>query len=307
MDLKAPQRSGTAGVRTLVLMPVVAVLGILGAVGPIPPDSGPTPPILVEDTLSSLSSLPSLARDIRVSAVLDSYGTLIDSVAYLDDDVLFVAAEGSVYFQQGRMLGEEHLNQWEGFDPLFYAYSLRPLREPPPLTKTPTYSTDFLESLFGRTETRIRSHGVSAEFLDHKVFVNAFCLDALQQVEREIRAIAGRDPDVQEWVREIDVAYSFIDKEIRGSLSRSHHAFGLAIDLVPASYEGKQVYWRWSRVFNRTSWHRIPISERWSPPQAVVAAFERNGFVWGGKWSHFDTIHFEYRPEILAFNRMRGN
>jgi hypothetical protein len=59
-------------------------------------------------------------------------------------------------------------------------------------------------------------------------------------------------------------------------------------------------------VFNQRSWHRIPVSERWSPPQSVIEAFERHGFVWGGKWSHFDTIHFEYRPEILAYNRMRA-
>ena len=35
------------------------------------------------------------------------------------------------------------------------------------------------------------------------------------------------------------------------------------------------------------------------PPLAFVKAFEREGFVWGGKWLFFDTMHFEYRPEIL--------
>jgi hypothetical protein len=105
-------------------------------------------------------------------------------------------------------------------------------------------------------------------------------------------------------MREITVAYSFIDREISGSGSRSHHAWGLAVDLVPSSYGGRHVYWRWSRVFNRESWHEIPVSRRWSPPQAVIEAFERHGFIWGGKWSHFDTIHFEYRPEIILYNRM---
>jgi hypothetical protein len=28
--------------------------------------------------------------------------------------------------------------------------------------------------------------------------------------------------------------------------------------------------------------------------------FEKHGFVCGGKWYHFDTMHFEYRPEIIA-------
>jgi hypothetical protein len=41
-------------------------------------------------------------------------------------------------------------------------------------------------------------------------------------------------------------------------------------------------------------------------PDAVVAAFERHGFVWGGKWLFFDTMHFEYRPEILILARQQG-
>jgi D-alanyl-D-alanine carboxypeptidase len=28
--------------------------------------------------------------------------------------------------------------------------------------------------------------------------------------------------------------------------------------------------------------------------------FEQHGFIWGGKWYHYDTMHFEYRPEIIA-------
>jgi hypothetical protein len=28
------------------------------------------------------------------------------------------------------------------------------------------------------------------------------------------------------------------------------------------------------------------------------------GFIWGGKWLFFDTMHFEYRPEILILSGM---
>ncbi|NUM57423.1 MAG: M15 family metallopeptidase, partial [Bdellovibrionaceae bacterium] len=27
--------------------------------------------------------------------------------------------------------------------------------------------------------------------------------------------------------------------------------------------------------------------------------FESEGFIWGGKWNHYDTMHFEYRPELF--------
>ena len=35
-------------------------------------------------------------------------------------------------------------------------------------------------------------------------------------------------------------------------------------------------------------------------PWEIVEVFEKHGFVWDGKWYHFDTMHFEYRPEIIA-------
>lgn len=38
---------------------------------------------------------------------------------------------------------------------------------------------------------------------------------------------------------------------------------------------------------------------RWIPPKAVIEAFESEGFIWGGKWTLWDNMHFEYRPELL--------
>ncbi len=305
--LSMENQGGEKGGLPMALPAALALL--LGGVGllvglafPGPPP-GPLPAPVSDLLPDSATGSEGMRRDLRVKAVLEGYGSLFDSVVYLEDDVVFWAGEGQVRFQDGRLLSPDHLEVRDRYDPIFYAYPLNPLTEPPPLTETPVYSTDLLELAFGRTEPRIRRHGVSTGFLDHRVFVNTFCLPALRRVEEEIRNAAVSDPAVARWIADLDVAYSFIDKEIVGSGSRSHHAWGLAIDLVPASYHGKHVYWRWSRVFNRRSWHRIGLEARWSPPQAVIEAFERNGFVWGGKWSHFDTIHFEYRPEILAYSR----
>ena len=37
-----------------------------------------------------------------------------------------------------------------------------------------------------------------------------------------------------------------------------------------------------------------------SIPFEIVEIFERNGWVWGGRWYHYDTMHFEYRPEVIV-------
>ncbi len=66
--------------------------------------------------------------------------------------------------------------------------------------------------------------------------------------------------------------------------NRSAHAWGIAIDI---NTDGSD-YWLWSKGTYR---NRIP----WE----IVEVFERHGFIWGGKWGHFDTMHFEYRPELL--------
>jgi len=239
----------------------------------------------------------------RVTAFLQAYRALIDSVSYGEEDVVFLMAGRPIHFQDGRMLAADRLDEAEDFDPIFYPYPLDRLITPPPLTEIPTYSTDHLEALFGGTESEVRRHCRSFSFLDHNLFVNTVILEPLRGVEREIREAATRDPDVVRWLEELDVAYSFLFRDIAKSRTRSLHGFGLAVDLVPRSYRGRHVYWQWSRVLDREGWHRTPLSQRWSPPHAVIQAFEHHGFVWGGKWPRFDTVHFEYRPEILLYNQ----
>jgi hypothetical protein len=70
----------------------------------------------------------------------------------------------------------------------------------------------------------------------------------------------------------------------------SMHSWGAAIDISTAHAD----YWLWrgSGVIDAGRVNRIPLE--------IVAIFERHGFIWGGKWSHYDTMHFEYRPELLA-------
>jgi hypothetical protein len=262
--------------------------------------------VIVEDPVTEGRTRESALRDdARVMAFVRAYGSLIDSVTYRDDDVVFTIAGRAIHFQDGRMLAEENLDRRERCDPIFYRYSLEPLTEPiAPSDKAVRFCTDLQEVLWGRTEDQIRAHARSTTFLDRRMFLNDLAVQALGEVERDILAISSADPAVASWIDQVDITYSFINRGIAGTSTRSQHAWGLAVDLVPNSYEGRQVYWRWTRAWNRSGWHRIPLEQRWSPPEAVVEIFERHGFLWGGKWAHFDNIHFEYRPEILEYNRL---
>ena len=70
----------------------------------------------------------------------------------------------------------------------------------------------------------------------------------------------------------------------------SMHAWGAAIDINTAHAD----YWLWHRpaVGDPRQVNRIPAE--------IIAIFERHAFIWGGKWAHYDTMHFEYRPELVG-------
>ena len=264
---------------------------------PPPPEHVPEPP-------ATIAASPQ--HDPRVRAFTQAYALLIDSVAYEEEDVVFYLANGVIHFRDGRMLEADRGHEGASdCDPIFYEYSLEPLTEPPaPSEELPRYCTDLLETLWGGDEEEIRENGSAITFLDHKMFVNDLLIEPLARVERALEAAAERDPSVARWMAELDITYSFVSRKIAGSPTRSHHGWGLAVDFVPDSYDGRHVYWRWSRALDREGWDDIPLDERWSPPRAVVEIFERQGFVWGGKWARFDMIHFEYRPEIILYNRL---
>lgn len=79
-------------------------------------------------------------------------------------------------------------------------------------------------------------------------------------------------------------------RAIAGTNRSSAHGYGIAIDIAIRHAH----YWRWSTPNNvgQPVWRN-------EIPMAIIAIFERHGFIWGGRWSHFDTMHFEYRPELM--------
>ena len=106
------------------------------------------------------------------------------------------------------------------------------------------------------------------------------------QVRRRL-ARARRLPDLAKYAAGSAGAYSC--RSIAGTRRLSFHGYGAAIDLNLRFSD----YWLWKAKTGSPVWrNRIPA--------AIVEIFERHGFIWGGKWYHYDTMHFEYRPELIA-------
>jgi len=83
-----------------------------------------------------------------------------------------------------------------------------------------------------------------------------------------------------------DGVYNF--RKISGTNRLSTHSFAIAIDLNK-EYSN---YWLWDKKGKNIEYkNKIPLE--------IVKIFEKYGFIWGGRWYHYDTMHFEYRPELL--------
>jgi hypothetical protein len=109
--------------------------------------------------------------------------------------------------------------------------------------------------------------------------------DALQQVSNKLDKLPQR---FMKYLRPSAGTYSC--RTIAGTERFSVHAFGAAVD-INAKYGD---YWRWSGAEAGD-----PLTYRNRIPWEIVEIFEQHGFIWGGKWYHYDTLHFEYRPELL--------
>lgn len=93
---------------------------------------------------------------------------------------------------------------------------------------------------------------------------------------------------------------SYVPRCIARTTRLSVHSFGIAFDINP--HYGQ--YWQYGlppMLGEREVRERnIKLVYRNKIPLEIVTVFEKHGFIWGGKWYHFDGMHFEYRPEFLA-------
>jgi len=174
----------------------------------------------------------------------------------------------------------------------------------------------LLKAIFGNNAASVRANLVSVNFLGQSVkFQKQLgAAAALERVGQELQRESLKDPALADFLhpftsKKVDLReYGFFWRFVKGTKRLSTHSFGTAIDLL-LDNNGPQ-YWLWDEAAkNPTKAKQGEVAYRndhYIPGAAprfhakAVAIFERNGFIWGGKWNHYDTMHFEYRPEILA-------
>lgn len=151
---------------------------------------------------------------------------------------------------------------------------------------------NFFKAIYGTTKENVRSNLKSfiwcPKLVNQSILFNKKngALEALQKVSNEL----DKHPEWRKYLTRIGGTFNW--RKINGTERLSAHSFGITIDI---NIE-KSNYWQWD--CNCTN-ENVKLRFINKIPLELVQIFEKNGFIWGGRWYHYDTMHFEYRPELL--------
>lgn len=150
----------------------------------------------------------------------------------------------------------------------------------------------FFKKMYGATREAVMKNLVNVVWCP-KLVNQTLQFSKINNAHLELKAVSDELDKHPEWKKYLSgIGGTFNWRLIKGTKRLSNHSFGITIDLN-TSYSH---YWQWA--CGCTDENANPKYKN-SIPQGIVDIFETHGFIWGGKWKHFDTMHFEYRPELL--------
>jgi hypothetical protein len=268
--------------RPIALLILVAAAAVMGCTGPAPA----TPP----GQPGSNEGHPAPAERLKdLDALVAAYPDLLAR----HDDTTLVWKDGTrMPISDGRenKTAAELIEDPDIDDIFAWPYPLGAKDDPPPTDFDPGRARP--DSLFGKMYGDCRKGEVAAKlakvpWAGGSIVKFTTVNGANEQLELVARELEALGPHFAPYLS--PVGGTFNCREIAGTERLSMHAFAAAIDLNTAYGD----YWRWSGGEQKTRPYRNRI------PLEIVRVFEKHGFIWGGRWAHFDTFHFEYRPELI--------
>jgi D-alanyl-D-alanine carboxypeptidase len=237
-----------------------------------------------------------LAQDDRVRLALDNLvAAYPDALAGHDDKVLRWR-DGTVMPVSDGATSKtfpELLRRASIIDQFRIRYPRGALAKPPAVDADPGRfrNAAFFTKMYGDCQKgEVEPHLVSLNWLP-KTWGQSIRITSVNGVDAQLRAVSAEIDALPENIKRAayPIAGTYKCRTVADTGQPSPHGYGIAIDLNLAFAD----YWYWRP-------HDVPILYRNRMLAEIVAIFEKHGFIWGGKWYHYDTMHFEFRPELLV-------
>lgn len=211
-------------------------------------------------------------------------------VGYKNNDLLLADGTQMQYDDEREKSFEEKLDDADPEDMFAFTYK-RTEEQPDYLQDAGRGRCEALfKMMYGSNEAAVRQRLVQVEWFGEQILftpVNG-AADSLHAVAQELT----NHPKLHPFLKS---SGSFNWRKVRGANRQSAHSYGITIDIGVNQSD----YWLWKNP-GKGETDKIVYANR--IPFELVNIFERHGFIWGGRWYHYDTMHFEFRPEILIYN-----
>lgn len=220
------------------------------------------------------------------------YGDLITHA----NETSITLKDGSVFpyhTNSTKITWDEKINNADLEMQLSQSYDAGGIQTPPPYLFDPgrLRYQPFFQALYGKNKQEIEKNLVRITWPTLKGSIK-LPVNKVGEVDKKLyligQEIAKLPKSERIWA---EGASTYEYRVIKDTDRLSMHSFGIAIDLAPT----KTQYWK-----DEAPSETAHIGYHNTMPMSIVRIFENHGFIWGGRWYHYDTMHFEYRPELLA-------
>lgn len=150
----------------------------------------------------------------------------------------------------------------------------------------------FFRKMYGNTKEEVLGKLAKIAWVP-KIYTQFIYITKVNNIHKKLQKISSELQDLpksyHKYLKNIGGTFNWRPIKNTNGARMSLHSFAIAIDI--STKHGK--YWDWEKDLDGKFEYQNEI------PLEIVQIFEKYGFIWGGRWHNFDTMHFEYRPELL--------
>lgn len=227
---------------------------------------------------------------LQVQALMKAYP---ENVEGFDGHNIILASGEKLVYDDGRDKNfQQRLDESDIEDMFFDVYAMPDPEPAYQFDPGRSRSEELYKAMYGKSAAEVQKHLVPVDWFGQKVQFTSVngAADSLRAVAKEI----AQYPDLKPYLKS---SGTFYWRQVRGAKRMSAHSYGIAFDIGV----DKSDYWQWKSGTNDEN-AKVKYSNR--IPRQIVDIFRKHGFIWGGAWYHFDTMHFEFRPELLEYAEM---
>jgi D-alanyl-D-alanine carboxypeptidase len=224
----------------------------------------------------------------NVKKLMKHYPQIID---FKDNKLIFDDMSVLIYDDEKNKSTQQLLENPDIEDQFFYEYELGKINDAGRIR-----NEAFFKKIYGNSKTEVERNLVEVNWcpklISQKIRVTS--INGIDKVIEKLSSELDNYPEYKTYLT--NIAGTFNWRKIAGTNRLSMHSFGMTID-INTKYSN---YWQWDCKCKNED---AKLNYRNKIPLKLVAIFEKYGFICGGNWYHYDTMHFEYRPELLNISK----